>query len=953
MSCRLHIFFRFTTRGSRRFLQWRSWLDSPCDSLWNVGDQREPGIDIGFDREHSVAHNSELHSRHAVTVCAVSCLWRDWLTVVVVSLYSCEGFSPGSVGAAEPQFEQDIAPILEAKCLRCHGEKKRKGELDLRTPGAIRHGGESGAVVVEGHPETSLLLKRIVSGEMPPGKDEKLTAAEIELVHAWIAAGLPAADSSDADSPEASVSVVASDDHNFWSFQPLSQTPVPAIGGQSRTSIDSFVIAQLEKQNLGLALESQPRRLVRRLYFDLLGLPPSPKELHRFLADTRPGAYERLVDRLLASPRFGERWARYWLDTVGYTDTVSYDGDTNFIPGFINGRWRYRDYVIDSLNADKPYDQFLTEQLAGDELIDWRDSASFNSEVISTLAATGFWRNSEDRSDSAKEIVYKWSLLHDTMQTFGTSLLGLTLRCARCHSHKHEPIPQEDYYRLLSLITPAFNIENWKTPKERALPALSAADKVVIDKHNAAVENEAAALGKCATAIREACHKRLREEKLGRVAAEVRDAVRAAFEIKVQKRTPKQQSLVQQYADQLDVSKEAIEEGLTVEEKKEVEDLDAKVVAAKKRTRTHGWIQAVYDVGPPSSTYLLKRGDYTRPGREVNPGFLSVLEESNGKPRIESLPSSSGRRTALARWLTKPSTPASGLVARVMVNRIWQRLTGIGIVASSENLGMSGSSPTHPELLEWLAAEFVDGGWHIKPLIRWIVNSAVYRQTSRPDLSRRQTHADPLEIDPENHLLWQARLRRLESEAIRDSMLVAAGVFDSTMGGAPVPLHYQKDGLASFDLEKLPTSTAKWRRSLYLFQRRVYHLTLMSVFDQPSVAGAVCRRASSAVALQSLTLLNDDLALELAEQFGKRVYESAGPSHKKQIDTVFRFALGRPPDVDEYAWSAQLLSQQAELYRKIVKKDDAAAMNDREVAEKSLMHLCRVLFNSTEFLYIE
>ena len=869
--------------------------------------------------------------------------------VTVVSLSSCDGLPAGSLETAEPQFERDIAPILEANCLRCHGKKKRKGELDLRTPGAVGRGGQSGAVVVAGHPETSLLLNRIANGEMPPAKDEALSDAEIDLVRAWIAAGLPSA----AESPDTSASAVSGNDRDFWSFQPLSRISVPVVGSRTRNPIDSFVIAQLEKQNLKLARESQPRRLARRLYFDLLGLPPTPKELERFLDDTRPNAYERLVDRLLVSPHFGERWARHWLDAVGYTDTVSYDGDTNFIPGFISGRWRYRDYVIDSLNADKPYDQFLTEQLAGDELVDWRDDASFDPEIISTLAATGFWRNSEDRSGSAKELVYKWSLLHDTMQTFGTSLLGLTLRCARCHSHKHEPIPQEDYYRMMSLITPAFSIENWKTPKERALPALSAADKAVIDKYNAAIEKEIAAFTKRATAIQEACRKRLREEKLSGVAVEIRKAVRTAFEIKVQERTPKQQSLVQQYAQQLDVSKEAVEEGLTVAEKKEVDDLDAKVLTAKKRTRTHGWIQAVYDVGPPSPTHLLKRGDHTRPGREVDPGFLSVLEESYGTPRIEIQPTSSGRRTALARWLIKRSTPASGLVARVMVNRIWQHLTGVGIVASSENLGMSGSPPTHPELLEWLAVEFVDGEWHIKPLIRQIVNSAVYRQTSRPDLSDRGNHANPLQIDPENHLLWHSRLRRLESEAIRDSMLLAAGMFDSTMGGAPVPLHYQKDGLASFDLEKLPASTAKWRRSLYLFQRRVYHLTLMGVFDQPSVAGATCRRASSAVALQSLTLLNDELALELAEQFGKQVYETAGPSPDRQIDTAFRCALGRPPDADERAWSAQLLNEQTKLYHKMMKEDDGVSVTDRKVAEKSLMHLCRVLFNSTEFLYIE
>lgn len=898
---------------------------------------------------------------------AASRWWRASWVVLVGAVAVAVANSPGTSRAAEPQFERDILPILQAKCLKCHDGKQLKGELDLRSLGSILKGGESGPAVVTVKPDESLLLERVVSGDMPPGTAEKLTPAEIELIRAWIASGLMAT-----ESPDATVSSVTAEDRAFWSFRSLSRPAVPEVRGQPRTLIDSFIFAKLEGQNLSLASESDPRRLVRRLYFDLLGLPPSPQELEAFLADTASDAYDRLVDRLLASIHFGERWARHWLDTVGYTDTVSYDGDTNFVPGFIKGRWRYRDYVVDSLNADKPYDQFLTEQIAGDELVSWRDDAPFDDEVVSMLAATGFWRNSEDRSDSAKEVVYKWSILHETMQTFGTSVLGLTLRCARCHSHKHEPIPQEDYYRLLSLITPAFNIEKWKAPKERALPALSAADKAKIDARNAAIEKENEELTKQAKAVRDARLKIMRDAKIATVPEADRQALRIALDAKVQERTPKQATLVQHYAEQIDVTKEELEKGLSDTERANVQGLEAKVAEGKKRLQDHGWIQAVYDVGSPPATHLLKRGDFTRLGREVEPGFLTVLEETVVKPKIVPLPASSGRRTALAKWLTKPETPAAALVARVIVNRVWQHLMGVGIVASSENLGVSGSRPTHPELLEWLASEFVEGGWRIKPLVRQIVTSAVYRQTSRRDLdSRADDEADPLQVDPGNQLLWQARLRRLESEAIRDSMLVTAGVFDSKMGGPPVPIFYKKDGLASYDMDKMRTPTAKWRRTLYLFQRRVYHMTLMGVFDQPSVAGSTCRRASSAVALQSLTLLNDDVAMELAEEFGKRVYASAGSSVEEQIETAFACALGRSPDDAEREWSADLLRQQTQVYREAV-EDVAAASNtggalgesgesknDRQPegsqgpAEKALMHLCRVLFNSSEFLYIE
>ena len=848
---------------------------------------------------------------------------------------------------AGPRFERDILPILRAKCIQCHGGKVLKGELELRTLGSLLEGGESGEVVVSGRPEDSLLLERIAAGEMPPGRAEKLTPDEVDLIRQWIVAGIPA------DQRAASLSAtsaITDEDRQFWAFRPLKRPAIPKLGdtGPMRTPIDAFVLSRLEEQDLTLSAGAGPVRLLRRVYFDLLGLPPSPEAVEAYLADTAPDAYERLVDEILASPHFGERWGRHWLDTVGYTDTISYDGDTNFIPGFIEGRWRYRDYVVDAFNRDKPYDRFLAEQIAGDELIDWRNASPYTPQIVSTLAATGFWRNAEDRSGSAKEIEYKWSLLHDTLQTFGTSVLGLTLRCARCHTHKYEPIPQTDYYRLLAMITPAFSIENWKEPKERALPDVSAVKKAEIDSHNAAIEKQAGELAKQVEAIRQSCEGRLRDAKLAGLPEPIRDDTKMALALSAEERSPIQRYLAEKFAAHLTVKPEEIDAALSETQKATVAHLKSQIEAANARRRSHGWIQAVYDVGPPPVTRLLKRGDHTRPGREVQPGFLSVLSEQRdaNNPTIEAMPKSSGRRLALARWLTARDTPASGLVARVMVNRVWQHLIGVGIVPSSENLGMSGARPTHPELLEWLGSEFVEGGWRIKPLIKTIVMSSVYRQTSRP-AARHGTHTpDPLERDPGNALFWKARLRRLESEAIRDSMLVASGAFDAAMGGPPVPLHYSKDGLVSFDETLLPTPSAKWRRSLYLFQRRVYHLTLIGVFDQPVVAGSTCRRLSSAVVLQSLTMLNDALVLDLAERFAQRVYAVAGSSQEKQVDTAFRQALGRPPEAEEIEWSLHLLGEQTDLYRGATASPDEAAL-------KALMHLCRVLFNSTEFLYIE
>ena len=786
------------------------------------------------------------------------------------------------VDAARPTFKRDVLPILKAKCLGCHGGKKTEGELDLRSLPNLLKGGASGVVVRHGKSQESLLLKRIVAGEMPPKGAKKLTKAEVTVLKNWIDVGLQ----HERSKPTPTNSKVTIADRQFWSFRRLKRPAIPVVQNshQIRTPIDAFVLARLEVQRLQFSSDAKPLRIIRRLYFDLLGLPPSPADVREFLADTSVTAYERLVDRLLASPHFGERWGRHWLDTVGYTDTVSYDGDTNFVPGFIKGRWRYRDYVIQAFNSDKPYDAFLTEQIAGDELVRWRTAKTRSAKTVSLLAATGFWRNAEDRSASAKEIEYKWSLLHDTMQTFGTSVLGLTLRCARCHSHKHEPIPQENYYQLLSTITPAFNIQRWKDPKQRALPTVTAAERKSIDASNARIDKQLAQLTKQLAALKKKA-------------------------------------------------------GLSGTEKARLAKLQKQIAKATNQKRSYGWIQAVYDVGPPPPTYLLVRGDFKRPGRQVQPGFLSVLSESSSK--ISALPASSGRRTALARWLTKRDTPAASLVSRVMVNRIWQHLTGVGIVPSSENLGRSGNRPTHPDLLEHLAWEFVDSGWRIKPLIKQIVMSSVYRQSSRPSNSSSKA----LAIDPGNRLLWRARLRRLEAEAIRDAMLEVSGMFDRRLHGRAVPLHYRKDGLVSFDDKQLTSASEKWRRSVYLFHRRVYHLTVLGVFDQPVVAGSTCRRNSSAVALQSLSMLNDKLVLAAADKFADRVLRLAGNVRDQQIHIAFRIALGRAPAKAELKLSQELLASQAKLYPQ--------AKEPAKVKRKALMHLCRVLLNTSEFLYVE
>ncbi len=749
-----------------------------------------------------------------------------------------------------------------------------------------------------------------------------------------------------ADAPQE----LTNEEQSFWAFQPLASPAIPVPGSHNRSvrnPVDAFVLRKLTRHRLGFSPDASPTRLVRRVYFDLLGLPPSPEDTQAYLQDTAPGAYQRLIDRLLASPHFGERWGRHWLDVVGYTDLVSYDGDTTGIFGFIQGRWRYRDYVVDAFNHDTPYDRFLSEQLAGDELVDWRNAPQYTPKTVALLAATGFWRNAEDRSESAKELEYKWGFLHNTMQTFGTGVLGLTLRCARCHDHKHEPIPQRDYYRLLSLITPAFNVENWKDPKQRAIPSISAAEKKAQDSSNAAINKQIAQQQSLLKAISAGRRQQLAAAKLQALPEPIRADTQSAIATPTAKRTAVQKYLAQRLGPLLAVKDEEVAGALTADESTGVARHNAQIASLKQQIRSHGWIQAVYDVGPPPATHLLERGEFKTPGPEVKPGFLSVLSEppTSYTRLARPVTGSSGRRTALARWLTSGDSRAAGLVARVVVNRIWQHLAGVGIVSTSENLGMSGAKPTHPELLDWLATEFIRNGWRTKPLIRTIMLSSTYRQASRRD-GLAVLDPNPRTVDPGNRLLWRARLRRLESEVIRDAMLATSQKFNTTMGGQPVPLKYRRDGVASFDPEKIASPASPWRRSVYLFQRRVYHLTMQGVFDQPTVAGSVCRRSASAVTLQSLSMLNDALALEQADEFARRVWSQAGRSPDQQVVLAFRIALSRSPDSQELNLCTELLQKQATRYRGQGSSDDQAA-------RQALMHLCRVLFNSSEFLYVE
>jgi hypothetical protein len=658
------------------------------------------------------------------------------------------------------------------------------------------------------------------------------------------------------------------------------------------------LLASLEAKGLSFSPPADRTTLLRRAFLDLHGLPPTPDQLAEFLADSSRDAFARQVDRLLASPRFGERWGRHWLDVVGYADTVGFDSDANGI--FVSeGKWKYRDYVIASFNADKPYARFLTEQIAGDELVDWRHAPRFTEEIREDLIATGYLRTARDQTHEPESNIplNYYGVLHDTVEVVGNSLFALTVNCARCHSHKFDAIPQRDYYRLMALFTPAYNPENWKPVfpwkpeiRDRALPDASTAELTQIDHFNADIDRDVARMR--SRMAEPGCSSSLKARLLESVA-------------------------------------------LRTSQRKRV-----------------GHIQAIYDVGPPPVTHLLKRGQFETLGPVVQAGFLSVLCDSPADAVVSDSQSTgpdSGRRLAFARWVTRKDSRAAALLARVYVNRVWQHLFGEGLVRTPENFGVQGEEPTHPELLEWLAADFQGPvAWQTKPLIREIMLSAAYQQSSQSSgkSSPSNAVADPFTVDPENKLLWRMRAKRLEAEAIRDCVLATSGRLDSTMGGPPILLVARPDGLVTIDSSKLRRCGDAVRRSVYLLSRRAYNLSLLSVFDRPLFAVNCPKRDASVIPLQSLTMLNDEFIADEAQYLAARVAAVSADSPKQAVWTAFELALARSPDQREARQCADFLVRQQEAFQH-------AGAPQPVATQKALAQLCRTLYNTSEFLYSE
>ena len=733
--------------------------------------------------------------------------------------------------------------------------------------------------------------------------------------------------------------VAAAEPQQHWSFQPLARVNVPEVANASRVrnEIDTFIIQGLESKGLALASDADKHSLVRRVYFDLLGLPPSPDDIRTFVQDESPQAYERLLSRLMESPHFGERWGRHWLDNAGYVDVQGLDNDAGIISNTEN-KWLYRDYVIASFNSDKPFDRFLTEQLAGDECVDWRNADQYTPEMQTLLVATGFLRNSADdtNANELNRLDVHHQILERTHEVVMNNLLGLTIQCAKCHDHKYEPLLQTDYYQWQALFQPAFNPDKWLQPAARQIPNVSAAEKKRIDNHNSLLDQQIASIKSQIADARKPFEQQVLDSKLAQLPDPIRADTLTATRTPMDQRTEVQKYLASKFEEGLKVKPDEVAAIMPGPEKDRIAEFEKRIAGAASQKRTYQHWQAVYDSGPPTATRLLNRGDPLTPGEEVSPAMISVLATpKTSNTDIVPQPGSSGRRFALAKWLSDPQSPAGSLVIR-----IWQHLFGRGIVKTTDNFGVTGTKPTHPELLEWLSASFIADGQRLKPFLTRIMTSSAYRQSSLRDDERCMS------VDPENRLLWKQRLRRLESESVRDAILTVSGMLDRSMGGAPVPVEPRPDGSFVIKKEGLPTLTAQYRRTIYLLGRRNYHPTLLSVFDQPNLTTNCAERSTSAVVLQSLTMLNDAFVLEQAGALAERVMAIA-ETKDRWITTAFEITLGRMPNEREVVWCQDAMAREVDYHQQNDKPYSAI-----EAEKRGFARVCHTLLNTSEFLLV-
>ena len=856
---------------------------------------------------------------------------------------SAQGPVPSAPPAAVA-FDREIRPILEKNCLSCHGPVSRVSRLDLSTREGALAGGAKGVVLVPGDAERSRIYRMVAGLDRPamPMQGTPLAASEIATFKKWIdeganwdAAVVLTAGANGTSSAALPNRPLTAEERGYWAFQLPVQTAVPVSDRKDLTSaIDRFLQKTRVEHGVTPAPRADRLTLVRRAYLDLLGLPPSPDQVAAFMSDSTSDAWERLIDSLLASPHYGERYGRHWLDVARYADSGGFEYDIHR-----PNAWRYRDYVIRAFNADKPYNVFLTEQIAGDEM---------DGKTEDSLIATGFLRAGPRvlfREKDNPERRYDY--LDEILGTIGKGTLGLTVNCARCHDHKFDPIRQKDYYALEAAIFGYVETEVPLAPPAEAQAYLAKTE--AINARRADLRNQIAAIEKP--------HRdRLQLEQ---IKARFSDTIYRAVAKPERERTPGEKLLAVQMLEGVAIPAAQIDKALAPGELARKRDLVARLTMLEtERPEPLPMAEIATDgdyrfsplgegddtiscpkcrIPPPfpgsylhngpgryevPPSYLLIRGDVESPGPQMKPGFIDVITYGNPPTEIPRPDGrTSGRRLALAQWIASPQNPLS---SRVIVNRLWQKHFGRGIVATLENFGKMGDAPTHPELLDYLAVEFMNHGWSVKHINKLMMMSAAYQMASSFDDTANAAN------DLENRYLWRFRPQRLEAEIVRDAMLTAGGNINLTLGGEPIFPFMSKEiltGQYRGKWENTPEGPAAWRRGVYVYSRRSLPYPMFDTFDHPDMNVTAGARNVSTVPTQALTLLNNPFVLSQAQKLADRVSRDAGDPYA-QIDLAYRIALGRPPAEQEIRVAADLIARQ------------------------SLAAFTHVLLNLDEFLYL-
>jgi hypothetical protein len=789
-------------------------------------------------------------------------------------------------------FQSRILPVLTQSCGSCHSGATPQSELSVTSFDALLRGGKHGQAIVPGSSQASLLIQYLkgekspqmpLGGSLPPASLAELTSAIDRM--APVAARQENQDA-----------------YLDWLLKAPKAPAIPKVAAADyvQNPIDAFVLAKLESKQMRPAPPADRRLLIRRAYFDLIGLPPTPEDVAAFLADKDPQAWTKVIDRLLADPRYGEHWARHWLDLARYAESDGFAIDTERPTA-----WRYRDYVIRAFNEDKPYDLFVKEQLAGDEVKDSRESEKDESE---RLVALGFLRMATWEADATSQQQLRQDYLNEITGTTASVFLGLTVGCAQCHNHKYDPIPQRDFYRFQSFFAAT-------AVDESPAPFVAEEDPAGMKRKFRSYEDQV-----------ELARQQLESRK---------EALKARF--MESRHLQPDAPAVAEFMKELNVANVFFQERTDAIYK---EDVWKKYLAAKDEldrlkeleSRYRPVAYSVKDLVPPlvpelPPTYILRGGDLSARSEKVEPGVLQCVLGKEEPAQIPFRGQSTGRRIALAEWIASPSNP---LTARVMVNRLWQYHFGEGLVRTPSDFGKNGGKPTHPELLDWLATQFVERKWSIKAMHRLMLTSATYQQsTSHPDWKQYS------DIDPGNELLWRMNWGRLEAEVLRDSVLTLSGRLNPERGGPGALLDAPADVAEGFEFFKwFPSEDAQQRRrTIYTFQRRSVVNPMLEVFDAANIAGTCPERNRTTVAPQALTLMNGDLTNREARYFAERVQKEAGPIPAAEIDRAFQLVLSRTPSKQEQTQALGLFS--------------------RFAPSEALEHLGVVLFNTNEFMFVE